>query len=393
LARDDKDGNFYIVKRKSEMGSIYNNHDVTTVAFLARHIIDYDAMADTRGGGVLVFPTIGSYRERWESEPPYFRPLVGEFAKNDKQLLKRLGINEKGEIVPGGMLSGDNPLENRQARRALLKGKNGFQTQTYGKFDPRARDFIRDNVWAYVTPFLEKPGDPNSDYLVLPVFMPTMLDINFWKGVSLDEPSARTSDHKSLSIWHRRLLGEKNSELDWANMDRYKYSWIRVSHDQMERWLGPIVTPHEFNRSTAPEYEKHYDKPTGMAEKELGKRARLGGRMFDFDDGVLRATSFAQNKVLASARLSGLLGAEPVTDLEIESQLTKWQRGDVAEAMNVLLDMPSKVRKIYNYPGTAAQSAVLTFLQARKIIWSMIKHNTGRKEEVSGSLTALRTSF
>jgi hypothetical protein len=176
-------------------------------------------------------------------------------------------------------------------------------------------------------------------------------------------------------------------------MERYKYSWIRVSHDQMERWLGPMVTPHEFNRSTAPEYEKHYTEPSGTAEKEEGKRYRLAGRMFEYIDGAMRATSQAQNKILALMKGWGIMGLKNETDSEVESELANVQREAVTEAMNNLLDMPWKVRNIYNYPGTAAASALVTFLQAKKIIKSMYAHTRGQADSVTKAITTAESKF
>lgn len=382
------------VKRKSEMGSIYENHDVTTVVYLARHMIDYDIMAETRGSGILVFPTIGEYRDKWLEQPPYWRPKVEVIAKNDPELLKRLGIGSDGKITAsGGILSENNPLEKMVARKVYMKGKDGIQEQYYGKFDTRVRDFIYNNMWSYMTPFLAEPGNPKSDYLTMPMFMPTSLPLGFWRSMTLDSPSARTVDGRSVSVWHRRLRGERNSKLNWENMDRYKYSYIRVSHDQMERWLGPIVTPHEFNRSTQPEYEKHFlGEPSGTADKELGKRGRLGGRIFNWSDGVLRASSFAQNKMLAAIKGAGLMGKSP-TPTEVDKLFASFQRQDVAKWINVLLDMPSKVRKVQNYPGTAAQVALLTALQGERIVRSVIKHGTDQVDSVSAAISNVKKSF
>jgi hypothetical protein len=382
------------VKRKSEMGSIYENHDVTTVSFLARHIIEYDYLADTRGTGVWIFPSIGHYREEWFENTPYWRPRIEKFAANDPTLLKRLGIDASGNILPsGGILSPNNPLEGKEARKGFKKGEKGVQIQYYGKFDPRARNLVAQNMWAFVVPFLDNPGVQGSDYMVMPIFTPTTLRIGFWNGVSLDKPSAKTNDHKSVSVWHRRMQGKKNSEMAWENMDKYKYSWIRVTHDQLERWLGPIATPHEFNRSTQPEHEKHYNKPGGMSEKEGGKRARLGGRAFEYDDGALRATAFAQNKILAALKLSGIMGLSVKNETELNKEFAKVQNDWVAPWMNTLLDMPSKVRKIHNYPGTSAQVALVTYLQARRIITSMVKHTEGQNTDVSASITNAMSSF
>ena len=383
------------VVRESETGSIYDNHDVTTVSDLARHIVEYDWLADSRGTGVLPFPSVGPYRERWKSETPYFRPKIEEFAPNDKDLLRRLGIDsETGKITEGGgILSENNPLENMVARKVYVKGVEGIQSQYYGKFDYRCRDFVYQNMWAFQTPFLDRPGKAGSEYLVMPMLIPTYLPLGFWHGVSLDSPSSKISDLQNESVMNARFRGVKNSKMKWENMDKYKYSWIRVTNDQFERLLGPIITPHEYNRSTAPEYEKHYEKPSGKGSKESGKRTRLGGRMFEYPDGVLRATSFTENKILSTVPLSSITGVGEGTQMDIDKEINKWKGTWAAEWQNIELDMPSKVRSIYNYPGTSAQVAAVSFLQAEKIVRSIIKHTQGQVADVVMSLNDLKSKF
>lgn len=378
------------IVRESEMGSIYENNDITTVAFIGRHLVDYDALAETRGTGIIFFPSNHGYRRRWKSEPPYFRPKVEEFAPKDSQLLSRLGIDLDGKrTVEGGILSENNPLENIVARRGYEKGKVGERGQKFGIFDPRAQDFAYHHVWAWQTPFLDKPGEADSEYLTMPIFMPTTLPIGFWRGVALDKPSAKISGGENESVWHQRLRGVRNSKMAWENMDRYKYSWIRVSHDQLERWLGPMITPHEGNRSTEGEYEKHYTKPSGAAEKEQGKRARLAGRMFEYIDGAIRATGLAQNKILAAFKVAGIMGIDIKSESTVKNEMSVLQADWVSPWINDMLDMPTKVREIYNYGGTSAQVALFTYMQARKIIESWIFMTQDQPDMVSKTITSL----
>ena len=369
----------FFVKRKSELGSIYDNHDVTTVMFLARHLIEYDSLADTRS--TIFPPTIGWYRNLWESEPPYWRPKIENLAPNDHELKKMLGL--EGNT---GITGANNALEKQVGRGAYSIGEGKRGVQTYGRYDPKAAEYVKDNVWAFVTPFLEKPGESTSDYLTLPIFIPTQIkDMNFWRMVSLQGPSAKIRKYPNESIWHKRLSGVKLSELKWENMDKYKYSWAMVTNDQMERWLGPLATPHDFNRMTADEVNKHYMMPSGKAEKEGGKRARLGGRGGTVPEGVLRATVFAQNKIISSIGFSNVLEnyvIEPVITAGIHEWVKKW----VSPWVNVMLDMPSVVRECTNYGGTAAQSVVVTYLQLERYIRSVIKTAHQQKDNVDSSL-------
>ena len=386
----DKDGNQVFVKRVSELGSIYDNHDVTTVAFWARHIVDYDKYADTRSS--LLFPTIGWYRERWESEPPYFRPELSEFAAQDTVLNGRL---EK-------MLSSNNPLAEVKGRHIFIKGEKGLQEQKLGNFDPKVAKFIKDNVWAFVTPWLNEPGKGQGEYyLSVPVFLPTYLpDVNFWRCFTLERPSTKMENPQE-SIWHKRLRREKLSEMKWENMDTYKYSWGLVNHDQIERWFGPWITPHKFNRATEGEVEKHLAIPSGTSDKESGKRYRLGLRAGILDAGVVRASSSAQNKILAAAQFGQVLGMKidslkniisPNT-IDLNEKLNIWRNDWVAPWVNSLLDMPYEVRNVKNYPGTAAQCAIFTYLQVRRIVESGIISSYGQKSSVIDSLSTIEKSF
>lgn len=380
----------FIVKRKSELGSIYDNHDITTVMFWARHIVDYDTMADTRG--TLLFPTIGWYRELWENQPPYWRPRVEDFAKDDHLLLTRLGLEGKA-----GILSDKSFLEGQEARKVYIKGKKGWQSQYYGKFDEGVKTYIKENMWAFVTCWLNKPGKGGNEYnLVFPVFLPTMIeDINFWRSVTLKTPSAKIKDFPRESIWHERLKGAALSAMNWENMPKYKYNWTLVNMDQWERVFGPLVTPHQFNKFTGEEYRKHYFDPSGMAEKEGGKRERLGPRGSKWKQGIIRAIS-SQFKVLSSIPLSTVMGSD-ISSLKsvddkstgLKNALDEWRYKWIAPWVNVLLDMPSHVVGVQNYPGTAAQCLLVSYLQARPIVGSAIIQSDGQKGDVNKSIANL----
>lgn len=381
----------FFVKRVSELGSIYDNHDITTVQFWAKHLVDYDKMADTRS--TLMFPTIGSYRARWESEPPYFRPELSEFAAKDTLLLSRLDK----------LLSDNNPLEHMVGRKRLVPGKEGWQPQEYGRFDDKARQFIKDNVWAFVTPWLNEPGKSGANFnLAVPVFLPTYIpDINFWRSVTLEGPAAKLSDFPGKSMWEGRMAGKALSSFNWSNMDEYKYSWSLVNMDQMERWFGPWVTPHALNRATKDEVEKHLQKPGGFAGKEEGKRKRLSLRAGILDAGVVRATSSAQNKVLASVPFSQVMGIEVVSlgqnlgpnTIDLGDKLDKWRKEWITPWVNAELDMPTTVRGVRNYPGTSAMSAIFTYLQTRRIVASAVMHAYGQAGDVNASIDRVEDSF
>lgn len=394
-----KIGTGKVLSRKSEFGSLHDDHDVHTVTFWARHVIDYDELADTRSQ--LLFPSVGSYRKRWFSEPPYFRPTLQEFAGRDIRLLNTLGKpkseNEDMEQsrFPEGILGERNRLENVVGRRVYRIGKEGRNQQKYGKFDTEVAKFIDENVWAFQTPFLSEPGKGSDEYyLSMPMFLPTMIeDINFWRTTTLETPSTKINiENSTKSIWHKRLdPTTKISELDWNNMGRYQYNWFRTNLDQMERWFGPMITPHSLNKMTADEYVKHYSKSSGFAEKEAGKRGRLGSRGSKYGNGVIRAAVLAQNKVLGALHYSNVMSLPKTIELSVK--LDEWQNGWIAPWVNTLLDMPDEVRKVKNYGGTAAQSLIFSYFQARRIVESAINHGHEQVGDVIVSLNDIKKNF
>jgi len=381
-----EDGSQFMVVRKSEIGTIYDAHDLATVMFIARHIVDYDNMADTRSS--IFPPTVGWFRNLWEEQPPYWRPRIEEMAPHDTALKQLLGIEgDKGILTKG------NLFEKQTARGAYSIGKTGRGQQFFGRYNPIAAEFVQNNVWAFATPFLEKPGDPTSDHLVIPVFVPTHIkDISFWRMTSLEKPSAKLRKNIGKSIWHERLKGKKMSEFNWQNMDKFKFSWAVVTNDQMERWLGPLATPHEFNRMTADEVKKHYN-PGGVGEKESGKRGRLGGRAGIVPEGVLRATVLAQAKIIGSMRMSGVTGNDVNLDVLLKTKLNDWQSEWVDPWVNTEMDMPYLVRGCTNYGGTSAQTMLTTFAQLKKLAKSMVTSSNNQKNDVHASSSEVMSKF
>lgn len=388
----------FIVKRKSETGGIYDTSDVTTLVFWARHVIDYDTLAYSRS--TVLFPTIGWYREMWVEKPPYWSPKVEVFASNDHELLQSLGLEGSK-----GILSEENRFEERRGKSFYRLGATGLQPSKFGKFNYKVKNYIEKNMWAFVTPWTNTPGNGEGEYdLVMPMFLPTSItDINLWRSVTLEGPSGKVLDNPRQTVWHRRLEGKGYSELNWKNMDVNKPSWWVNNTSQLERWLGPLVTPHVFNRMTAAEVEKFYNEPSGLSEKEAGKRAGLSIRGNEVEDGVVRASVFAQNKVFASVSLSGIMGAGTnvksltrelnINSLDLRAELDKWRVATISKWVNTYLDLPSVVKNIDNYPGTAAQSMIVSYLQARKIVASAIVNGFGQLNEVDRSINEIEDSF
>ena len=58
-----------------------------------------------------------------------------------------------------------------------------------------------------------------------------------------------------------------------------------------------------------------------------------------------------------------------------------------------MLDMPSDVRKVKNYGGTAAQSLLVSYLQVRRIIASAVAHSNGQKLDVNKSIDQIEEGF
>jgi hypothetical protein len=394
----DKDDNpipqyQFIVKRVSELGSIYETKDITTLVFWARHIVDYDTFAYSRS--TLLFPSMGWYREMWEEQAPYWRPTLEYFAVRDSTLMNMLGWKPNST----GILSDGNILEKEKVKNFYKIGATGLQPSMYGKFNYKVRDYIKENAWAFVTPWTNSPGSPEGEYdLVMPMFLPTSIpDINFWRAVSLEGPAVKVKDYKKKTMWHERLRGKTYSEFEWKNMDVNKNSWEVNNTFQMERWLGPLVTPHVFNRMTAAEVEKFYNEPNGLSEKEGGKRAGLSLRGSSVEDGVIRASVFSQNKVFASVGITGIMGVSSdkiksvttelsLNNADLNAALNEWRKVYIAPWINTFLDFPYHVKGVDNYPGTASQAMLASYIQARRIIASAIVNGYGRVSEVNQSI-------
>jgi len=374
----------FIVERVSELGSIYDNHDLTTVVFPARHIIDYDNFAETRG--TILQPSIGSYRSRWRSEPPYWKPTFKEFAPKDRFLnnILKLWMNDG--------------FKNDPARKVYAPGKRGRYDQFFGELDPQIKAYIRENAWPFVTPWLSEPGKGGDEYFLSQiVLLPTCIkEINGWRNFALEEPLQKVKSkisqdgktkEKVETIWHNRINGLKLSDLKWQNLNKYGFHWFRVNTDQMSRWLGPWITLHDYNKLTADEFVKHNAMPGGKAEKESGKRGKLGGRGAEWNAGVIRATMLAQAKIFASVSAAKIMSMPH--DLNLNVNLDKWRNDWIGPWINTLMDMPREVGKVENYNGTVSQIMLGTYYQTRRIVKSAIKHNDGQVSEVNHAIKTL----
>jgi hypothetical protein len=400
----DERGNQFIVKRESEMGSIYEAKDITTLTFWARHVIDYDAIAYSRS--TLLFPTIGWYREMWKEQPPYWRPRIEYFAAYDTRLLNSLGLRGGTE----GILSKNNKLENMVARNIYKIGATGIQEQKYGPFNQKVADYIRKNAWAFVTPWTNDPGSGGNEsqdyFLVQPMFLSTSLtDFNFWRTVTLEEPSAKVKDHIGRTAWHKRLKGMAYSELGLKNMDVNKPSWEVNNTSQLERWLGPFVTPHNFNRATLGEVEKMYNNANGLSEAEAGKRAGLSVRGNEVEDVVVRTAVFNQNRVFASVSIGNAIAnigtlipaTKPrkisVNDPDLRGKLHEWVDTWIIPWVNTLLDKPPVLKELENYSGTSAQVIQVTGLQTGRIIASGVVNSRGQQADVAKSTREIENIY
>lgn len=385
--------NAYVVARKSDLGSIYDNHDLTTVYYGPKHIIDYDALADDRG--TIYYATIGWYREIWDHMPPYWRPELRVFAKDDPVLLANFGVDAEGQVhVEKGL----QVLEGTDLRKEYGSDHDGRKPRIFDGIDKRAAGFINDTVWGLVTWVLEEPGVKNSPNICLPIFMPTYVpEMNYWRTTSVMIPSAKIDGKAMLdgkevkfgkeSIWHQRLKGGKFSQFDWDNMPRYRFNYHRVTLDQLERSYGPVVTPYVYNRSTADQYEEFYDNPQGMgmAHKRGGKRERLGWRMDPRGNGVFRATVLPQNVAFTAAKESGLYSIDGKNAIVIQNQVDEKRRKWASPWIGTFLDMPGVILGIKKYGETCMAAFDLTYAQLERVAKSARKQTIGNSGQVDNS--------
>jgi hypothetical protein len=402
LKKKDKSGKEIeyqtIVRRESKLGSIYETSDITTIAFWARHIPEYDELAYSRS--TLIFPTIGWQRERWFQQPPYWRPEIKVFANRDKQLLNSL-------FNHGGILSEYSFFENETAKRFYALGKKGLQSAMYKPFNEKVKEYIKDTAWALVTPWSNNPGHPEVEYdLVMPIFLPPAItDVNFWRAITLDERSGKVSENEKGTVWHRRLQGKGYSELKWKRMDVNKSSWYVNNLDQLERWIGALITPHDYNRTTAAEVEKFYSVQNSLSEKEGGKRAGLSIRGNKYEDGVIRAGFFPQAKIFgdiylgkvipkAAEEVTVLIGSEASVDnAGLQKYLKGWEANMAAKWVNMYFDLPFTVKGVENYPGTASQVMIVTSMQARRIMASAVVSSVNQLQQVGGSIRTVENKY
>lgn len=391
-----EDKNKFIVIRKSEKGSIYDNHDITTVYYGPSHIIEYDARAEDRG--VYLFATVGWYRELWDYMPPYWKPEIAIFAKDDPELLRNLGVESNGDgnlHIEKGI---ETTLKGADLRKEYSPDYSGKQYKKFEKMNKKSAEFINENAWGLVTWTTREPGVIGTPNIVIPVFMPVSLpELNYWRTTSLNIPSGKNSgvyaanngkivDLSKNTIWHQRLRGKKYSEFDWNNIQRYRFNYHRVTLDQLERFYGPFVTAHMYNRATADQYTEFQDNPDGMAiaHKRNRKRNRLGLRMNPSSGEVFSSTVMSQMNAFASAREGGLYKISGVNQLQVNNQIQELRDLWVGAWTNTYLDMPNVVD---HYGETCIASFIVTWSQLELAAASQRKMSIGQQGQMAISMS------
>jgi hypothetical protein len=383
----------FMVIRKKDMGSIYDNHDITTVFYPAEHVIAYDAMADDRG--VIWYATVGWYRELWDYMPPYWKPEMRVFAADEPEMLENFGVDSDGNVH---VEKGIQKLMGEDLRKDYGPASDGRPWTKFSGINEKTADFINRNVWVLKTWTLKNPGVKGSAFNGVPIFLPTSTpELNYWRTTSLVHPSAKIDGKTTVngqnivygknSIWHERLKGKKYSEFDWDNMPRYRFNYHRVTLEQLERWYGPLITPHMYNRFTGEQYEEHHDNPNGlaMAHKRSGKRYRLGKRLDPEGAGVYRAAVLPQNNAFTVARESGLFAIKGGNPLVVQQQIEDKREIWATPTMNTYLDMPPVVLKINKYGQTAMAMFLLTYYQLENIAESQRIMSIGQEQQVGNA--------
>jgi hypothetical protein len=188
-------------------------------------------------------------------------------------------------------------------------------------------------------------------------------------------------------------------------MDVNKSSWYVNNLDQLERWIGALITPHDYNRTTAAEVEKFYSVQNSLSEKEGGKRAGLSIRGNKYEDGVIRAGFFPQAKIFgdiylgkvipkAAEEVTVLIGSEASVDnAGLQKYLKGWEANMAAKWVNMYFDLPFTVKGVENYPGTASQVMIVTSMQARRIMASAVVSSVNQLQQVGGSIRTVENKY
>jgi hypothetical protein len=228
--------------------------------------------------------------------------------------------------------------------------------------------------------------------------MPTyMKEMNYWRTTSLDIPSGKNNgtyvnkdgqkiDLNNNTIWHQRLRGKKYSEFDWNNIQRYRFNYHRVTLDQLERFYGPFITPHMYNRATADQYIEFQDNPDGMpmAHKRNRKRDRLGLRMDPVGGEVYSSTVMAQMNAFASAREGGLYKITGVNMMQVNNQIQEMRNLWVGAWTNTYMDMPPVVE---HYGESCIASYITTWAQLEVAAASQRKMSIGQSGQMAISMS------
>ena len=321
-------------ERKSELGGIYSAFDVPTVMYWMRHNINYDDNSETRSS--LIPPSVGhlkkpeqgvSPRNEWPKHRPDWKPDIEGALKVDPILRKeieRLRSNYYANVKPREKATPD---------------------VTFGKLDPKVLAYMEKSMWGFTTPFYN--NFRKEDYFItIPMFFPTDIrEMNFWRVVSLTE-EGRTGPSAMDQFFAR----EDISTLNWEKMPMHRWDYINVNKDMMKRWLGLMVSPHEYSRDTQDEFDKFFEKPSGKAFKELAKRIRLAYRGGSVDMGVQEPPLIAMQVVMATAVKHGLLDPDFWKD---NMKKSRWKE-EIAEWMNEALNLPGKKADVENYGNSIA---------------------------------------
>lgn len=340
--KDEKTGQ---ISKVCEIGSPYNANDVQTVMFWAYHNITYDNRIETRSN--IIPATVGSYREKWEGKPPFWKPSLADARLKDdilNSVLKNIETNGYKDLV---------------VRKGYREGL-GKINMNFGEIDPKVLKFISDNIWAITTPNL---NSKKGDYLLsLPIFLPTRInELNFWRTIALSLDKKALPNE--LNVWKETLGRKKLSDFNWELMKTHAVDWYHTNNEMMFRFLSLVTTPHSLDRDKGGEFNKFFSQATETNMRELIKRNRLAWRGSKYLGSVTDTAIIPMLIVLSSAYNTEIFG--PNGDVE-GSNLNEFDK-DISWWINTCLEFTDKKGKVNNFGKSMASLIFAYSILARRV--------------------------
>lgn len=324
-----------VLKRKTELGSIYTAFDVATIYYWMLHKIIYDDRGEDRS--TLMVPSVGDFRRMFDGMPPDFKLDIYDYCTDVKDE-KMLAVLDMLESNTPDMLG-----KGKSLRTTALRSSG----EKFGYLNRDFLNFLKKNMSAFMVPFYEKTirtpsGEEKPTWLVVPVPIPPVIDsINFFRAAKV----------------YKSLLDRSNdmSTLDYGKLGRHAFDNWRVSTAQMHKWSVFLIGTHDLDRDKDSAYKTWFEKARSIVLKNQAKRGRLGTRMEETEKGCWTLAYAPFLLALSSAKETGLFGMDmtSLTEKSSQSELARF-RNRITQWVNIALDMPGNANGVENYNGSMA---------------------------------------